>query len=202
MGLRYLYIKLANKRNIKRINDSDSHPKTYSIKQLAGVYGLTVIERSDINGSKFQELIKQYEPDLFISVASPIIFKESLIKIPKLDCINIHSAPLPKYRGMLPNFWQLYHGEKEAGITIHKIDCGIDTGDIIAQSCVPIESHDSLNDLIIKTKKQGAHLMIGVIEDFRKGKVEYKKMKGESSYFSFPTRKEVLELRKRGRKLL
>lgn len=201
MGCKYAYIRLMGKKPIGRIRSGDP-PTTYTIKQLAKAYGLNIIERSDLNSQGFLSLIKQYDPDLFISVASPIIFKAPLINIPKLDCINIHSAPLPQYRGMLPNFWQMYRGEKQAGITIHRIDVGIDTGDIIVQGYVTIDPHESLHQLIRKSKKHGAKLMTEVIEGFRQGTIEYKKMIGAGSYFSFPNRKDVIEFRKRGRSLL
>ena len=201
MGCRYRYVKLMGRRSVQKI-ESAVPPRTYTIKQLATAYGIRVIERSDLNTQSFLSLIKQYDPHLFISVASPIIFKENLIKLPKLDCINIHSAPLPRYRGMLPNFWQLYHGEKQAGITIHRIDVGIDTGDIILQSYIPIDPHESLDQLIQKSKRQGARLMIEAIETFRNGRVRYQKMEGEGSYFTFPTRKDVTEFKRRGKRLM
>ncbi|MDP1813241.1 MAG: formyl transferase [Leadbetterella sp.] len=200
VGIKYVYKKVMGKRLILR--RSSQNVTTYTIKQLAESYGLNVIERSDLNSPDFHNLIKKYEPDLFVSIASPIIFKEQLIKIPKLDTINIHNAPLPYYRGMLPNFWQLYNGEKEAGITIHRIDTGIDTGDKLEQHFVPIGPHDTLHDMIIKTKKRGVGLMIKVIEDFRNNKVNYSKIEGEGSYFSFPSRSDVFEFKKRGKKLL
>jgi methionyl-tRNA formyltransferase len=201
MGLIYSYVKLMGKRRIQP-PDTQPIPKTYTIKQLARAYGLGVIEQSDLNSRVFQQVIRQYDPDLFISVASPVIFKEDLIEIPKLECINIHNAPLPRYRGMFPSFWQLYHGETEAGITIHRINSGIDTGDIITQHYLTIEPDETLNDLIVKTKREGAKLMIETIEAFRKGRVQYKKMKGEGSYFSFPTRKDVREFKRRGKKII
>lgn len=201
MGSRYAYIKMMGRKSVMKVGNGIL-PKTYTLKQLANAYGIKVIERSDLNSKDFLQLIKRYDADLFISVASPVIFKEGLIKIPKLDCINIHNAPLPKYRGMLPNFWQLYNREKRTGITIHKISKGIDTGDIILQRYVPLGPDETLNDIIIKTKKKGAGFMIEVIEDFHKVDVHYKKMEGAGSYFSFPTRKDVIELKKRGRRLL
>lgn len=201
MATRYAYIKLMNKKYVMK-KENGEIPKTYTLKQLANAYGIDIIERSDINSKHFQKLIRKYDADLFISVASPVIFKEGLINIPKHGCINIHNAPLPKYRGMLPNFWQLYYGENKTCITIHRINTGIDTGDIIAQYYIPIEPDETLNDVIIKSKREGARLMIKTIEDFRKGVVSYKKMNGEGSYFTFPTRNDVIEFKKRGRHLL
>jgi len=199
VGSRYVYKKIMGKRAVTR---SNGHATTHTIKQLAESYALNVIERNDLNTPEFQKIIRQYNPDLFISVASPIIFKEGLIKIPKLDTINIHNAPLPYYRGMLPNFWQLYNGEKEAGITIHRINTSIDTGDKLVQTSVSIGPEDSLHDMIIKTKKAGVKLMLEVIENFKTDNVHYSKIEGEGSYFSFPTRDDVQEFKKRGKRLL
>ena len=201
VGMRYTFVKIMS-RTKPGMRKSGRSPKTYSLKQLAEVFGIPVIERSNLNRLDFQDMIKTYDPDLFISIASPIIFKKDLISIPKIDCINIHNSPLPNYRGMLPNFWQLYHGEDSVGITVHKIDKGIDTGDIIRQDRMPIGHQDTLNDLIIKTKRHNATMIREIIQDYREGKVIYRKMDGKGSYFSFPTRKNVIELRKRGRKLI
>ena len=200
IGAQYTYKKLMGKRPVSRKGSEEV--TTYTVKQLAESYSLNIIERSDLNNPEFHQVLKQYEPDLFISVASPIIFKDQLIQIPKLDTINIHNAPLPKYRGMLPNFWQLYHGEKQAGMTIHRIDVGIDTGDKLVQHFMPIDPNDSLHDLIIKTKKEGVRQMMKVIEDFRSGNVKYSKIEGEGSYFTFPNHEDVMEFKKRGKRLL
>jgi len=201
VGMRYAFLKFMSRTDPGKIKPGIV-PRTYSLKQLAGVYGIPVIERSDLNSKAFQDMIRTLEPDLFISIAAPIIFKEDLINIPKIDCINIHNSPLPNYRGMLPNFWQLYHGEENVGITIHKIDKGIDTGDIIRQDMMPIGRRDTLNDLIIKTKRYNAMMIREIIEDYREGRVRYRKMEGKGSYFSFPTRDDVIEFRKKGRKLI
>ena len=201
MGVRYGFRTLMSKRQIPKA-ENGIPPKTYSVKNVADVYGIPVLARSELNSEEFRKLIKTYDPDLFISIASPVIFKEELIKIPRLGCINIHTAPLPWYRGMLPSFWQLYHGEKEAGITIHRIDEGIDTGDIIIQHSLPIYPEESLDKLILRTKRESAKLMVKVIDSFRKGEVQYRKMEGEGSYFTFPSREDVREFKRMGKRLL
>jgi methionyl-tRNA formyltransferase len=201
VGLRYTYVKLMGKRKIRE-NGARGLSKTYTVKQLANACGLIVIERSDLNSKAFMDMIGQYNPDLFVSVACPNIFKEDLIKIPRLGSINVHHAPLPRYRGMLPSFWQLYHGEKEAGITIHRIDEGIDTGDIIVQHSLPIYPKESLDELILRTKRESARLMVKVIDSFRKGEVQYRKMEGGGSYFTFPGREDVREFKRMGKRLL
>lgn len=200
MGVRWAFYKSMSKAR-PGLGSLGLKLKPSTIKQLAP-NGTKVIERSDLNSPDFIEIIRQYDADLFISVASPIIFKNDVIGTPKLDCINIHSGPLPKYRGMMPVFWQLYHREKTAGITIHRIDSGIDTGDILAQGHVAIDPRETLQDVIFKTKREGARMMLEVIEDFRHGRVLYRRMQGEGSYFSFPSSDHVAKLKASGRKLL
>lgn len=201
VGLKYVYFKLMSRKTLNKPKSS-INSRTFSVKQTVDLYGVPVIERSDINSKDFIDHIKTYDADLFISIASPIVFKEKLINTPKLDCINIHNAPLPKYRGMLPNFWQLYHGEKESGITIHKIEKGLDTGDIIKQVFLAIDPNETLDDLIIKTKKKNAWMIMDVIDDFRENRVCYRKMEGDGSYFTFPEKKDVLIFKKSGRKII
>jgi methionyl-tRNA formyltransferase len=155
MGFRYGFKKLMSRLPISKPEDGRV-PKTYSVKNVADAYGIPVLERSDLNSQGFRTFVKGYDPALFISVASPVIFKEELIGIPRLGCINIHNAPLPKYRGMLPNFWQMYHGEESVGITIHEINPKIDDGRIILQKHVAIEANETLDSLIKRTKRIGA----------------------------------------------
>lgn len=200
MSFKYVLYKINSKIYTKK---GVKRKEYYSIKQIAKAYGVNVIERSDLNSKEFISQIKKYDADLFISVASPIIFKEQLINVPKIDCINIHNAPLPKYRGMLPNFWQLYHDEIESGITVHKIEIGIDTGRIIKQIYVPIEPGETLHQLIEKTKREDAGIIIDVIEEFKNNKVIYTEMeKNKGDYFTFPTKKDLQEFRKKGKRVV
>jgi len=141
--------------------------------------------------------------DLDISVAAPQIFKEKLIKLPSRGCINIHNSKLPKYRGMLPNFWQMFNGEKAVGTTIHFINAGIDDGDILFQKETPIEPGESLDSLIKRTKKLGAIFMIDAVLSLKQGPVKpLPNRKEEATYFTFPTKEQAKEFRKRGYKLL
>lgn len=186
MGVRYAYA-----RGMRR-----------TIGQLARSRGLHVVEWSDLNSPEFLNLARSYDADLFISVASPVIFKEEILAVPRICCINIHNAPLPRYRGMMPNFWQLYHGEKETGITVHRMAKSIDSGDVIRQEYLPVQQDESLDHLIRRTKRRNAVLLGEVLDEFRTGKVTFTPLDGEGSYFTFPTMAEVKEFKRRGGKLL
>ena len=132
----------------------------FNLAQLCGNYEIPVICESKINSTEFLEKVKGMNIDLIISVAAPVIFKKDIIQLPKYGCINIHHAKLPKYRGMMPNFWQMYHDEKRVGMTVHEINPKIDDGRIILQREVDIDQGETLDALIKRTKRIGAHLMI------------------------------------------
>jgi methionyl-tRNA formyltransferase len=136
-------------------------------------------------------------------VAAPQVFREPLIGLPRLGCINIHNSKLPKYRGMLPNFWQMFHGEKTVGTTIHRINAGIDDGEILMQEETLIHAGEDLDSLIRRTKVLGARFMVEMLRRFRTNEVRaLPNPKEEATYFTFPTRRDVAEFRKRGFRLI
>jgi len=198
MGLRYTGMKTLT--GLSRFHRKS---EWLGLRQLCKVHNIEVLHQNDIHNAEFLAKQRGKDLDLIISVAAPTIFNKELIDLPRLGCINIHHAPLPRYRGMMPNFWQLYNGEKEVGITIHKINPKIDEGEIILQKQVPIKTGEPLDKLIRRTKRLGAHVMLEAIEMIRNGKVQYRKNNPqEGFYFSFPTREDVRKFRAMGYKLL
>ena len=104
-----------------------------SIIAVAEDLGIEVLSPPRIS-SKLIEEIRGINPDLIISAYYRKIFPKELIEIPRLGIVNVHPSLLPYYRGPVPTAWAILNNEKEFGITIHKIDAGIDTGDILVQS--------------------------------------------------------------------
>jgi len=173
-----------------------------TVRGLAREQGIELIEPDDINSLGFISELKEKNLDLILSVAASQIFREELLSVPKWGCINIHSAELPKYRGRMPNFWAMYHGDESVGITIHTMDKGIDKGKIILQGKIEIPPDRNLDSLIKKSKSKAVDLVIEVLEKIRSGTVERRDYEGKGSYFSFPTREDVREFEKRGNRLL
>jgi methionyl-tRNA formyltransferase len=175
----------------------------YSLPQLCRQYGIPCQQRNDLNSPAFIDEWKARDIDVIISVASSVIFKEGLLKMPRWGCLNIHHAKLPRYRGMLPNFWQMYHDEKKAGITIHRMNPKIDDGEILLQAEIDVIPGETLDSLISRSKKAGAGLMLQVIDRIRSGNVAYvQNNAAESSYFTFPTAADMREFRRRGKRVL
>lgn len=128
---------------VPRIDTNDFTLKEYSEK-----YGIDYLCPVKINSQEFISQAKKYECDLFVSMSFNQIFKKEIINLPKLKTINCHAGKLPFYRGRNILNWALINDEKEFGITVHFIDEGIDTGDIILQRIYPITDTDTYKSLL------------------------------------------------------
>jgi methionyl-tRNA formyltransferase len=173
-----------------------------SVRAVAGRHGIRLLRPVDVNAPEFIAVLRSMDPDLVISVSCPQIFRRQLLELPRLGCLNVHSALLPKYRGMLPTFWAIVNGEHETGVTVHRMAEGIDGGDIILQRPVPIAADETLLSLMRKTKRVAADLVLESIEEFDAGTVSpIPNPANEGSYFSFPTRADVDRFRALGRRV-
>jgi len=160
-----------------------------------------LLPSKNINAKKSLEMLKTFDPDLIISITANQIFKKRLLNLPKHGCLNLHSALLPNYKGLMPTFWVLKNDEKEMGVSVFFMDEGIDTGEILVQRAFPIEQKDTLENLIDKNKKIGMDTIVKSIELIQSGNYQTKKFpEGMGSYYSFPTRKDVKEFTRAGKK--
>lgn len=173
-----------------------------SVKWIARSNGFPLLTPESVNAPDFLEQLREIDPDLVISVSCPQIFGRELLELPRLGCVNVHSALLPDYRGMLPTFWVLAEGEERTGVTVHCMSPGIDGGDIIGQTSIPIARDETLRSLMRKCKAVAADLVLATVRQFREGGVRtLPNPADEGSYFSFPTREDVMRFRARGRRL-
>lgn len=119
-------------------------------KRLAGVcktLQVPLLRAKKINTDEVYEAVKQVQPDLCVISHFERLIKEPILSVPKLGFINLHPSLLPNYRGMAPQHWPIINGEKEAGITVHYVDGGTDTGDIIVQRRFPLKDDMYVSDL-------------------------------------------------------
>lgn len=172
-----------------------------SLKIFLSENNIPIIKiKGSINSENSLNTIKSYNPDLLVSILGNQIFKKPLIELAPKGSINLHTALLPKYRGLMPTFWVMKNNEKYTGVSVFFIDEGIDSGPIITQEKVKI-GNLTQDELIIKTKKIGMELIAKSINLIQKNKVQLIENNGsESSYFSFPKKEDVLEFKKIGKK--
>ena len=111
-------------------------PVNENILTMAGKHGIAVLEVGSVRDEATLFEIEKLEPDLVVVACFPLILPEEFLKIAKIGCLNIHPSLLPAYRGPEPLFWQFKAGEKETGVTVHWMDAGVDTGDVLGQAWV------------------------------------------------------------------
>jgi len=188
-SLRYIKSKFIFRKFLVR-----NVMKKYNINEIK-------LPKKNLNARESLETLSVLKPDLIISIMANQIFRKKLINLPKYGCVNLHSALLPKYKGLMPTFWALKNNEPEMGVSVFFMDDGIDTGEIIMQKVFPIESNDSLDSLINKNKKLGIDAIIEAIDLLKSDCYETIKFSPEEgSYYSFPSRKDVKEFIRDGKK--
>jgi methionyl-tRNA formyltransferase len=106
----------------------------------------------DISGDDFYTKLQEINPELIVVCHFQKLIKQRIIDLPPKGCINLHPSLLPMYRGMAPQHWPIINGEKKTGITVHYIDNGIDTGDIILQQEIEINPKENVYELQHKFK--------------------------------------------------
>ena len=121
-------------------------------------------------------------PILLFQLTTERYFKE-LLSASKLGVINIHPSLLPYYRGPVPTAWAIINNEKEFGITIHQVDSGIDTGDILVQEKYDIHDDETGHDLYLRAMEKGAELLINNFDRIMNEEIKPKKQPSGGSYF-------------------
>jgi methionyl-tRNA formyltransferase len=199
IGMARLVARAGISRFLGGVPKKRGEQRYYTLAQLSRAYGIPYVQLANPNQAEFVASVRRRAPDLLISVACPYILKEPLLSIAGRGAINIHHAPLPRYKGMMPTFWQMFHGEKSVGLTIHYMVPRVDEGDVLYQADQAIEPGESLDQLIHRSKRHGAHCMAKVLEqianDAQKAATPDHK---QGSYFGFPSLEEIKEFRRRG----
>jgi methionyl-tRNA formyltransferase len=173
----------------------------WQVKRVLQRHDVPLIEiQGSINSNESLAKIASYKPDLIVSIAGNQVFKRPLIDLAPKGCINLHTALLPKYRGLMPSFWVLKNGEKETGVSVFLVDEDIDSGPILVQNRVEIGDR-SQEELIKHTKKLGMDAIVEAIELIHRGGYNLiENNAADMTYFSFPTREDVKIFRARGKR--
>ena len=119
-----------------------------------------------------------------------------MLDIPKYGCINVHASLLPKYRGAAPVQYSILNGDDVTGVTIMKMDAGMDTGDILTQVEVPIDINDHTDTLMAKLADAGRDLLLDTIGDYIEGKITSIPQDTDKVTLTYPIKPEdaVLDL--------
>lgn len=176
--------------------------KFYSVGKVAKHYKIPIYQVDRVNDHDHLDYLKKLAPDIIIS-AQGQVFKKELLTLPKIICINRHSAFLPKYGGLWPVFWAMLHGEKKIGVTVHTMVEKIDSGKILAQEEIPVLPGDSIYDLYKKAFKISGKVTLEALEKLEKKPVKFIPYDSKkASYFSLPNSSDAKLFRQKGLKFI
>lgn len=142
------------------------------VKLLAEEHGIPVDQPVSLKTPESIQTLASWQPDVLVVAAYGLLLPTSVLSLPRLGCLNIHGSLLPRWRGAAPIHRAIMAGDSETGVTIMRMDEGLDTGDMLKRVSVPIQPTDStpiLHDLIAA---EGAKALVDVLSPWCRGEIE------------------------------
>ena len=160
------------------------------VKELALKLGLPVLQPLKARSPEFITELAALQADLIVVVAYGQILPQAVLDAPRFGCLNVHTSLLPKYRGAAPIQWAILEDQSQTGVTLMKMDAGLDTGEIVAQRITPILPTDNSQTLHDRLAQMGADLLTETIPDFVEGKIQLLKQSAEGVSYARKITKE------------
>ena len=155
-----------------------------AVKATAREHGLGVMDFGKGDRRRVTEAVLGEKPDAVVVVAFGHILREPLLNGPPLGCINVHASLLPRWRGVSPVQYAIMHGDSWSGVTIMRMDAGVDTGPILAQRSVGICPEDTAGELLDNLAGQGADLLIHTLRRLQNGQVQARTQNDEGAVYA------------------
>lgn len=140
-----------------------------AVKLFALKQGLSILQPPSLRESEIIAAIKRLNPNVIVVAAFGQILRQSILEIPQYGCINVHASLLPRWRGAAPIQYAIRAGDTETGITIMKMDIGLDTGPILKSMKVAIDPSDTGETLHDKLAIKGGDMLTVVVREFISG---------------------------------
>ena len=163
-------------------------------KVKAQEFGIPVYQPSTLRNEEAMETISSYSPDMIVTAAYGKILPKEMLDLPKYGCINVHGSLLPKYRGAAPVQWAILNLDEVTGVTIMKMDPGMDTGDILTSCEVKIDERVHTPELMDRLAKAGADLLIETLPKYINGEITPVPQNNDEATMSPPITKEQGEI--------
>ena len=183
--------------------------KPSPVKTLAEKEEISVMQPESLTTAEIVEALERTQADTFVVTAFGMILPKRILDIPKLGCVNVHFSLLPALRGAAPVQWAIIEGSTLTGVTIMKMDEGMDTGPIISQVEEPIDPFDTAGTLTDRLAVKGAELLVRTLDTIEQGKAGFapqndelatyaSKLDTEAAHLDWATPAESISNRVRG----
>ncbi|HSB00874.1 MAG TPA: methionyl-tRNA formyltransferase [Anaerolineales bacterium] len=142
------------------------------VKRLAQELDIPIIQPEKLKQPEALEQLRLWNPDLIVVAAFGQILRKDVLELPRFGCINVHASLLPRWRGAAPINAAILHGDDETGITIMKMDVGLDTGPILKQRSIRLTRDATTGSVLEALSRLGADLLIETLPDYLSGKIQ------------------------------
>lgn len=154
------------------------------VKEKAMEFNIPVYQPVKVREEGFFQQLRELSPEVIVVAAFGQILPKAILDLPRYGCINIHASLLPKYRGAAPIQWAIINGEKETGVTTMMMDAGLDTGDMLEKTVVPIEEEETAQSLSDKLSAAGGPLILSTLKKVEEGTLTRTPQRDEESCYA------------------
>ena len=160
------------------------------VKTLALELGIPLIQPEKLRQPEALETLRAWSPDLIVVAAFGQILRQEVLDLPSFGCLNVHASLLPRWRGAAPINAAILHGDEETGVTIMKMDAGLDTGPILSQRAVRIAPDETAGSLFAKLSGLGAELLLDTLAGYLAGEIIPRPQPEEDVTYALMLKKE------------
>lgn len=164
------------------------------VKSLALAHDIVVYQPASLRKEDAQQQLAAINADIMVVVAYGLILPQVVLDTPKMGCINVHGSLLPRWRGAAPIQRALWAGDKQTGITIMQMDLGLDTGDMLLKTHLPIENEDTSASLYEKLANQGPNALLEALNGLSAGTLKTEKQDSNLANYAEKLSKEEAKL--------
>jgi methionyl-tRNA formyltransferase len=142
------------------------------VKQLALELGLPLIQPERLRHPEAMQMLSDWQPELIVVAAFGQILRQEVLDLPRFGCLNVHGSLLPRWRGAAPLQAAILNGDTETGITIMRMDAGVDTGHLLSQCSLPIRPDETAASLSSVMAELGARLLLETLPAYLSGNLQ------------------------------
>jgi methionyl-tRNA formyltransferase len=191
---------LVKKLQGKIVNGMMGSTRTcHTVAAVAKKYNVPIDYTDDVNAPDFRQMLKGRGVEFIVSISGTMLYKKDLRMQTPFGIVNCHGALLPKYRGLMPSFWTLANDEKLGGSSVHFVDRKLDNGPLVVQKKYRIHRHDTLEDIMSRSKDLAAEAIIECVRLVEAGDPPLMdNPEDQQSHFHMPTKADVERFKKAG----
>src|SRR5918992_2686676 len=159
-GARILEILAKGAHELTAVLTSEGSPAG----KLAARLGLSPLPARRVRDPGFADELARTGAELVLNVHSLYIVPPAVLQVPRLGAYNLHPGPLPRYAGLNAPSWAIYNGEASHGVTVHRMEAGIDTGAVVFEERFPIKAQDAGLSVALRCARKGVELVRRLLE--------------------------------------